>query len=178
MFSLKYFLKAEALTVQHIHKPEFHQMKQQHLRWLSGIITMLIAISAPVWGQLDYVFSVSTGSLTSLSSPISTHSTYTGANGWLAIPSSAVSAPLPFTFLFDAVPYDEVSITNNGVIGLGSTAMSEGTTNDLAQESVPILAPFWDQMRLGSRAGSQVNYSTEGSAPNRFFFVEYKDMAL
>ncbi|MBL7989495.1 MAG: choice-of-anchor D domain-containing protein [Chlorobi bacterium] len=56
--------------------------------------------------------------------------------------------------------------------------MSEGTTNDLAQESVPILAPFWDQMRLGSRAGSQVNYSTEGSAPNRIFIVEYKDMAL
>lgn len=56
--------------------------------------------------------------------------------------------------------------------------MSDGTSNDLAQESVPILAPFWDQMRLGSRSGSQINYSTEGSAPNRIFVVEYKDMAL
>lgn len=153
-------------------------MKRLQIHRLFTAAAMLIVLAAPAWGQLDYVFSVSTGSLKSLSSPVSTHSTYTGSNGWLAIPSSAVLVPLPFPFLFNSTSYNDVSITNNGVIGLGASSMSEGTSNDLAQESVPVLAGFWDQMRLGSRSGSQVRYSTEGTAPDRIFIVEYKDMAL
>ncbi|MCC7438093.1 MAG: hypothetical protein IT211_06300 [Armatimonadetes bacterium] len=129
---------------------------------------------------MNYNFSVTTSmeGVLPLTSPVQTHSTYAGATGPNGSPSKTVDVPLPFPFTFNGVKYSTVGISNEGVIRLGEPTAPESGDNDLTQGVSPMIAPFWDKMRVGSRSGSLIRYGNYGKHPRRIFIVEYHNMAL
>jgi hypothetical protein len=88
------------------------------------------------------------------------------------------STTLPFTFYYNNIGYTNVTITDNGYIVLGAvgtltntaaTPISGTTTNDSA------IACFGTNL-AGGAATSEVRYDVTGTAPNRVFIVQYKDV--
>lgn len=147
---------------------------------LLAVVTLLLMLPTSAWSGLNYKFSVSTNmeGLLPLASPVQTHATYTGATGPNGSVSTTVDVPLPFPFLLNGVTYSTVGISNEGVIRLGEPTISGIGDNDLTQGISPMIAPFWDKMRVGSRSGSLIRYGNYGKHPRRIFVVEYSNMAL
>lgn len=150
-------------------------MKRLYCILLGAMLALLITPPV-VWSQLDYAFSVGKGSAASLSNQTQIHASRVG--NWQG--SAAKNVTIPFTFIFDGVGYTTLSVANNGVIGLGSTAITtsdNGAVGGLTGSSVPTIAPFWDQMRTASVNSGSVNYATSGSAPNRVFIIDFSGLA-
>ncbi len=87
-----------------------------------------------------------------------------------------------FVFRFDGVDYEEINVNSNGFLSLGGPIDNPGT-NDLDDASAPVLAPFWDVMRLpggnnGCERSGIVQYATMGEEPNRILIVDYYDPSL
>jgi hypothetical protein len=73
-----------------------------------------------------------------------------------------------------------VEFAKNGQIGIGTTTLTaSGTAQNLPTTSAPhpILFPFWDDLKYGSVGGAgKMCYQTIGSAPNRQFVIEWRNM--
>lgn len=83
-----------------------------------------------------------------------------------------------FTFKFLGVNYTTVRINTNGWLSLdlsGDDATS-GDNSRMFYNMAPsnVLAPWWDD--LADDVASVIIYKTEGTAPNRVFMVEWKDL--
>jgi hypothetical protein len=146
---------------------------------LFGVICALVTGWSPAHASLvGYTFTVSTGSRIAI--PASYTTLWTGTtNGGTY--SGVSSASLPFNFLFDGTSYSTVSISLNGVIGLGSTNVSTTGSNSLTSQSMPVLAPYWDQLRIagnyrGSCGTAKITYFTSGTSPNRIFVVDWANV--
>jgi hypothetical protein len=98
---------------------------------------------------------------------------------------------LPFPFRYDRYLYDSAQISTNGWMELGtgsrgslrglSTAGQVGPffTQVMATTDRPtkVLGPWWsDLTTFSSPVPSSITYATEGSAPDRVFVVQWKDM--
>jgi hypothetical protein len=84
---------------------------------------------------------------------------------------------LPFTFVFDAKPYTHFILTANGFVkflpNASGTITGSSWTNDFnSTVYFPILAPWWDDLKMYSPDGG-VWMLTEGNSPNRIFQIEY-----
>ncbi len=107
-----------------------------------------------------------------------TNGTYTPIVGTNANISSddVISAAIPigFTFPYGDYIYNEVKISSNGWIGLGTSQTSSNLTNNLASTTiVPVLAPLWDDCSL---AAGICEYLLSGTAPNRIFTIQYTNL--
>ncbi|HNT24160.1 MAG TPA: hypothetical protein PKM21_07340, partial [Anaerolineales bacterium] len=82
---------------------------------------------------------------------------------------------LPFNFTFMGTSYSSVKISSNGNahFGTASTAYSNVT---IPRTTAPnaMIAAFWDD--LSPNLGGAVYYGTSGSAPNRVFVIEWRDV--
>lgn len=124
---------------------------------------------APTMAQVsNYAFSFTTGTY----API-TGGTVSGATG----DSDFETIPLPFTFIYNGIAYDTAQVSTNGWMGLGINQTNSVTTNSLASTSAnPILAPLWDDLSVVTANNGEIRYETIGTAPNRTFVVQWKDV--
>lgn len=136
-----------------------------------------------------------------VSFPTATYTNVTGTSptfDWAFPPSVAIAqgysksdegvannVALPFTFNFNGVPYNAVHISSNGFLALGapldtsdvyySNSLSAGPVNSAASGVAvrPIIAPLWDD--LDEQATTNIIYTTQGTAPNRVFIVQWSN---
>ena len=105
---------------------------------------------------------------------------------WTGSTGSAFSSGLyniGFTFKFNGVNYTQLRVYSSGIISLGSGTVSGSNSNGLASATMPIIAPFWEELKFTGEGGgcgwdSKVRYLASGTAPNRIFTVEWYDMEL
>jgi hypothetical protein len=135
--------------------------------------TSLTSINADTSIVGNFTF---TTNITSILPPINTLPGNVPILGFVDDANSPVYS-LPFTFMFDGKPYTHFTATSNGFVKFlpnGSGSINGGTvTNDLNSiNNVPILAPWWDDLKMYSPDGG-VWMLTEGNSPNRIFQIEY-----
>src|ERR1051325_1165951 len=82
-----------------------------------------------------------------------------------------------FDFWFDGVRQTQFSVNANGLMKLGSPAVSTASANDLANTvNIPQIAPYWDDLFTGTNG--KVHFKVVGSAPNRKLVVEWLNMQI
>lgn len=90
--------------------------------------------------------------------------------------------PLPFTFIFYGTSFNSIHITTNGWIGMGSTnTTSTGLGAVIPAAGLPnnvIHAITSDLTFAGAANAAALQYFTVGSAPNRKFVVDYRDLTF
>ena len=86
-----------------------------------------------------------------------------------------VSVSLPFNFTFAGTSYSTIVVSSNGNAHFG-TASSAYSNATIPTSSVPnaMIAPFWDDMNPS--AGGVVYSGVSGTAPNRTFVIEWRDV--
>jgi hypothetical protein len=101
--------------------------------------------------------------------------------------SQATGISMPFDFTLFGQTYDggasspatTVNFAVNGQVTLGSTPLTtSGNSVALPSASAPApsIWPFWDNLAFGT--GGQMCYATVGSAPNRRFAIEWRNMTF
>jgi len=135
------------------------------------LFAITLFLTGSVFAQIDinantYTFTKSSLNITTQVSPVN----LIGAG------SDNVASPVTnigFTFWFAGTSFTQFSVSENGLMTLGSTPIS-GTdiTNDLTSTTtLPKIAPYWDDLATGT--GGYVNYSLQGTAPYRIMIVEW-----
>jgi hypothetical protein len=79
-----------------------------------------------------------------------------------------------FDFWYDGVRFTQFSVNANGLMRLGSTAVSTSFDNSTAFNSTtnaPKIAPYFDDLWTGTNG--RVQYKVAGTAPNRMLVVEW-----
>jgi hypothetical protein len=81
-----------------------------------------------------------------------------------------------FTFSFMGKSFTQATICTNGFTILGSSTFASFSNNLCGTTSGenPMFAPFWDD--LNTLNGGNIQYTTQGSAPNRIFIVQFTDV--
>ena len=84
--------------------------------------------------------------------------------------------PITFSFTFAGTNYTQFSANANGLLRLGATAITSGSTSYTntaanAGSQNPAIMPYWDDLATG--VGGKVHYVVTGSAPNRKLIVEW-----
>ncbi len=80
---------------------------------------------------------------------------------------------LPFTFVFYGTPYNEVTISADGLVLLGTgTAGSSNRAIPNASSPNGFVAGWWDDM---DGENGDIQTTTLGTAPNRVFVIQYRN---
>jgi uncharacterized repeat protein (TIGR01451 family) len=118
----------------------------------------------------NYAFSTTTtGSLTDMSS-----GTTTLIGPDLDDVASAVTL-LPFDFYLNGIRQDRFTVSSNGIIRFGPTAVSTTLYDPLAQANQQLITPCGSDQRTHAVDG-KVHFKITGSAPNRVLIVEWLNM--
>ena len=136
--------------------------------------------------QLNYNFSTATGTFTLLSGDVVAPlvAAYSPTKSLLD-ESFANDIPLGFNFQYNGINYTTIHLNVNGFASLGTPFLSSITdptyeVNELRSFSGlkatirPILAPLWDNLLVNS--DNDITYKTSGTAPNRVFISQWKNM--
>ncbi len=136
--------------------------------------------------QLNYNFSTSAGTFTPLSGDVVAPlmAAYSPTKTLLD-ESFANNIPVGFSFQYNGINYTTIHLNSNGFATFGtpflsSTANPSYEINELRSISGlkgtirPILAPFWDNLLLNT--ANDITYKTTGTAPNRVFTSQWKNM--
>jgi len=144
-------------------------------------LTFLLAVllfSGTLWGQstANYTFAAATnGSLEDMSAGTTVLLTTSSVTGDFASPL----ADIGFPFVFMGTPYTQFSVNSNGLMRLGSSAVSNAYDNNLtAIANMPQLTAFWDDLNNTNTFSSIVQYKVIGATPNRVLVVEWKDFVI
>ncbi len=89
----------------------------------------------------------------------------------------APNIPIGFDFKYAGQIYNTVTISVDGAISF--TASNIYGSNDLASTDgnhINVVAPFWDDLKIFDVDGGVISYKTMGTAPNRVFVVEWKNI--
>jgi Abnormal spindle-like microcephaly-assoc'd, ASPM-SPD-2-Hydin/Secretion system C-terminal sorting domain len=159
-------------------------MKKVH-PLLVGVLIALALSATSAFGQLNYTFRMGNGANIDVTAGTilfdGAGQSGSGQGGFV----NAVQGNLPigFTFNFNGTDYTEFSVSSNGIMGLGSSWVTWDGYNWLMNAgNPPILAPFWDQLRVsGGVQGCgqpRVSYMTGGAAPSRYLVVEWREVDL
>jgi len=136
------------------------------MKRLSLLLVMIITVCAAFAGIDEYyTFNATSG----------TYTTIVGTNANISS-DDAISAAIPigFTFPYGDNVYNEVKISSNGWIGLGTSQTGSNLTNNLTSTTyVPVVAPLWDDCSL---AAGSCEYLLSGTAPNRIFTIQYTNL--
>jgi hypothetical protein len=86
---------------------------------------------------------------------------------------------LGFSFSFYENSYTSLSASTNGLLVFDGASNSWTPPLSLPNNALPdnIIAPLWMDMIKKSDNSSRILYATRGSAPNRVFILEYRNMA-
>jgi hypothetical protein len=89
----------------------------------------------------------------------------------------SVSVPVPFGFPFYGITKTTVNVSTNGYLTFGSDARANFNTSPLASGApVDSIFAFWDDLVVDGNAS--LSTSAVGTAPNRVFMVEWRNMAF
>ena len=149
---------------------------------LFAFFILFLVIQSTITAQLTgYQFSQSGGTY----SPIAGGTVWQTSAATINTDAVSSSIALPFTFTFNGSACDKVYISNNGFITLANTttnvAPTSTTYNPISAATGYIAAISGYGFNLvGSTytgAAPEIRYQTNGSAPNRTFVVQFKDVA-
>ena len=102
--------------------------------------------------------------------------TFTGTNLSLTDDQiSTVTSPFPIPFA-GMSGLTSVKITMNGAISFTSTSISNTNTALPSASHQTLIAPFWDDLYPGPTAADNVYWGVLGTAPNREFVVEWRNV--
>jgi hypothetical protein len=102
--------------------------------------------------------------------------TFTGTNLSLTDDQiSTVTSPFPIPFAGTS-GLTSVKITMNGAISFTSTSIGNSNTALPSSSHQTFIAPFWDDLFPGPTAADNVYWSVLGTAPNREFVVEWRNV--
>ena len=78
-----------------------------------------------------------------------------------------------FTFWLAGVPYTQFSVSENGLMKLGSAQISgtDVSNNMASATTLPKIAPYWDDLATGTNGS--VTYQLTGTAPSRILYVNW-----
>lgn len=118
-----------------------------------------------------YAFSASSGvALEDMSSGTTRLLSYIEDN------ASSILTDIGFNFRFDGDNFTNFSANANGVMTVGQIWTGEGSVNQINTGTQPKIAPYWDQLCVGSNGN--VHYKTVGSPGSRKLIVEWKNMKI
>jgi hypothetical protein len=102
--------------------------------------------------------------------------TLSGATAGPTGSNAAANVSIGFTFNYFGVNYTTIRICTNGWSSLNLTGgtTSDNTTVFTSTAPNTTLAPWFDQLTVD--ASGSLSYKTEGTAPNRIFTVEWKNV--
>lgn len=151
------------------------------------LLTLLGLACVPaqnVLAQFNYGFLKSTGTRMTGSFTNLNFTHRTGTQWGSSFESRLLN--IGFTFQFDGVNYTQLTVYHSGVIAMGNTSLSSPTGNALRTPGGPVIAPFWDDMRITDNlqwqstgcAASSIRYFVSGSAPNRILVVDWDQLGL
>ncbi|MGE5683042.1 MAG: choice-of-anchor D domain-containing protein, partial [Bacillota bacterium] len=138
---------------------------------LSVISLIMIIFTCSTYGQLNYTFSASSGSFT----PLTGASQFTWTAATANDEEYSAVTDLGFTFTYAGTAYTQIQASTNGFIRFGSGLTSATAADALDGVLRQVAAPLWDDLAVGATA-TDVTYLSEGSAPNRIFTVEWKNV--
>ncbi|TAG29596.1 MAG: T9SS C-terminal target domain-containing protein [Sphingobacteriia bacterium] len=150
-------------------------------------ILLVIFCSLHLKAQIYYSFSATQGNYSSLT-------TATTAPLTAAFPSAknlldesfSNNIPIGFSFNYNGTNYNTIHLNSNGYVSLGAAFLASSTSNPMYEinelrngvglkgATRPLIAPFWDNLLLGSQA--DISYTTSGNTPNRIFTTQWKNM--
>lgn len=85
---------------------------------------------------------------------------------------------LDFAFKFYENSYSQLYISTNGLVSFGEGVFTYNN-QPLPQDTPPnaLVAPFWDDLAVGGTLNNgSVHYLAGGSAPNRYFVIEWSEV--
>jgi subtilisin family serine protease len=89
---------------------------------------------------------------------------------------AATSVPLPFPFFFHGQTYDTAFVSTNGSLNfLASSTTFSNTAIPATAAPNAAIYPMWDDLNVVSGTGSMWTRTT-GTAPNRSFLVEWRNV--
>jgi len=152
-----------------MHLPLLHRGGRAYCR-LAFLIMLMLAGAGSAFAQLSsYKFTASTGTATDMTGSTSI-SVSSSDDGYSPVVN------IGFTFQFDGNNYSQFSVNTNGLMKLGSTAITNTRFNESFPGSAPgstdypFLAPFWDDLYLRPDG---IRYKVTGSSPARVLTVEW-----
>lgn len=151
-----------------------HNMPQLiHDLLIHGVLVfVLVLVASPAFAQAAYYqFSQSTGALDPQPG--------TGVTALVGAASAdGVSAVnnIGFSLNYAGVTYTQFSASANGLLRLGSTAVTAESVNNITSvTNFPKIMGFWDDMATGTSAsGAGVRTWLSGTAPNRKRVIDFK----
>jgi len=86
-----------------------------------------------------------------------------------------ISVPIGFSYRFYGVTYNAIGVSSNGYLSFDAS-LGESQNAVIPSVAVPnaLIAPLWDD--LSPEAGGVMHYQTLGSAPNRRFIAQWKNV--
>ncbi len=87
---------------------------------------------------------------------------------------SSTTVSIGFDFPFYGALHGSVEINSNGTLAFTDYITLSNTSLPYSGTSAPFIAVFWDDLNPGS--GGTVYHHLQGTAPNRQFIVEWKDV--
>ena len=143
-----------------------------------------VLVATCAMAQINYGFSIGTNSNVEVEEFIDLQNgSRAGAcQSSDVFPPSDDYIPIGFTFVFDGVEYEEVIVNSNGVLTFDEPLGAPGT-NALKDSDVPLIAPFWDRMRLpgggnGCDRPGIIRFGWSEGKSGRILVIEYYDASL
>jgi hypothetical protein len=129
------------------------------LTFIAGIFTTNLSAQVNM-----YSFATSTGNT------LETGGSFSNLLGTFIDDGTSAQENIGFTFNFGGVDYTDFSVTSNGLMALGTTAVTD-YDNIFANLSGPYLSPYWDNNYTD--ADGYVQYQVLGSPGSRKLVVDY-----
>jgi uncharacterized protein (TIGR03382 family) len=103
--------------------------------------------------------------------------TFTGTNLALGDDTvTTVTSPFPILYNDNAAGYTSVRVSMNGAISFTSTSISYINAALPASAHATFVVPFWDDLFPGPTSADNVYWGVLGTAPNREFVVEWRNV--
>lgn len=150
-------------------------------------MAMALLVSLQIQSQVYYSFSASQANYTSLNAAVPAVLTPAFPSSKTVLDESfANNIPIGFTFNYNGTNYNTIHINSNGYASLGAAFLASTNVNPMYEinelrngngfkgATRPLIAPFWDNLLLSAQ--TDISYATTGTAPNRIFTTQWKNM--
>ncbi len=145
------------------------------------IIIFLFAIVCHAPAQVNYTFSATSATYSSINGTIVPLEDLTGYGA--TEEGHKNDLPIGFAFNYNGTAYSTIGVSANGFAFFGAindvdaaNAAYINGLKDLMLTCRPILAPFWEDTKYGS--SDKISYLASGTAPNRIFTLQWTDMII
>jgi len=133
--------------------------------------------STALAGTTAYSFAQSSGTYSAI-----TGGTVFQSGATMSTNAVSASISLGFSFVYNNRSYSSIFISNNGFITFGATAPLASTTGPLAATTAfeGAVSGIGANLLASSVVGAtpEIRYETLGTAPNRVFVVQFKDVGI